>query len=212
MSDSQFKAIIFDFGGVLLDWNPRYLYRRYFDSEMAVEAFLSEIGFAEWNLLQDRGRPFDNGVAELSNRFPQHSALIRAYKDSWQESLAGTIPGSVRIVERLKRAGYALYGLSNWSAETFPIAQDRFDFLALFDDIVISGAVGMAKPEPGIFQLLLQRIGRPPQECLFIDDGPANIAAARSLGLTTIHFKGPEQLERELTEMRVLGREETRWV
>ncbi len=212
MSESPIRAIIFDLGGVLLDWNPRHLYRRFFESDTAVEAFLSEIGFAEWNLQQDRGRPFEQVVAELSSRFPQYAALIRVYKDSWECSLAGAIPGSIQILRRLRDAGYSIYGLSNWSAETFPVAQARFDFLALFDDIVISGAVGMAKPEPGIFKLLLQRIGRPAKECLFIDDGIGNVTAARELGLTSIHFTGPEQLGRELRGMHVLGgREEAEW-
>lgn len=208
MSASSISSIIFDLGGVLVDWNPRHLYRRYFDSDAAAESFLSEIGFAEWNLQQDRGRPFEAGVAELSSRFPQYAGLIRAYKDSWEDSLAGAIPGSVRILQQLREVGYSVYGLSNWSAETFPIARAKFDFLALFDNIVISGSVGMAKPEPGIFKLLLQKIGRTPGECLFIDDGRPNVDAARRLGLTGIYFTGPEQLGRELSELHLLGRQE----
>src|SRR5690349_5659571 len=115
--NTKIQAIVFDFGGVLMDWNPRYLYRQFFNGDAdAVEAFLTEIGFNEWNLEQDRGRPFSEAVTLLSSQFPHHGDLIKAYFDRWDETIAGTIPGTVEILARLKQAGLRLFGLSNWSA------------------------------------------------------------------------------------------------
>jgi 2-haloacid dehalogenase len=197
-------AIVFDFGGVLLRWDPRHVYRKRFSSAEAMEAFLVEIGFAAWNLEQDRGRPFAVGVAELSGRFPQYTDLIRAYHEHWEESIAGPIPGTVALLAALKRAGYPLYGLSNWSAETFARIRPRYAFFDWFDAIVISGEVGLVKPDPAIFALLLTRIGRAAADCLFIDDGADNIAAARRLRFQTIRYETSERLEVELRRRGVL--------
>lgn len=199
------KAIIFDFGNVLLEWNPRYLYRRFFpDDPEAMEHFLQEVNFMEWNLLQDKGRPFREGVEILSREFPHYSHLIQAYHDYWIESLGESLSGTVEIMRRLKQAGYPLYGLSNWSAETFPRARQRHDFFDLLDDYVISGAVGHVKPHPEIFQILLAKIERPAHECLFIDDALPNIQQAQKLGFETILFESPPQLESNLRELDLL--------
>jgi 2-haloacid dehalogenase len=197
-SNAASPAIVFDFGGVLLHWDPRHLYRKLFAEPDAMERFLVEIGFADWNLEQDRGRPFSVAVAELSRRFPHHAALIRAYDERWEESIAGPIEQSVDILAALKRAGYPLYGLSNWAGETFRRIRPRYAFFEWFDAIVISGDVGVVKPDPAIFRALLARVGRPPGECLFIDDSGANVAAGRALGFQTICFESPGQLEAEL--------------
>jgi 2-haloacid dehalogenase len=202
---SQIKAIIFDFGNVLLEWNPRNVYQRYFpDDPEGMERFFEEVNFADWNLQQDKGRPFAEGVAILSQQFPHHSHLIQAYHDHWVESVGGSIAGTVRILRQLKQAGYSLYGLSNWSAETFPYARKKYDFLDLLDDIVISGEVGYIKPDPEIFRIMLEKIGRPAQECLFIDDSLTNIDQAQKMGFKTIHFQSPEQLETDLRELKLL--------
>ncbi len=198
------QAIIFDFGGVLLEWNPRHLYRRYFDQPEEMEAFLSEIDFSSWNAQQDKGRPWTEAVAVLSAQFPHRAELIRAYHEHWEESVTGAIEGTVEIVRRLKRAGYPLFALSNWSAETFPIARRKYDFLNLFDVIVVSGEVGLIKPDPAIFELAVQRTGVPASQCLFIDDHEANIDVAQRLGMQTILFRSPEALARELAEMGLL--------
>jgi 2-haloacid dehalogenase len=192
-------TIIFDFGGVLLDWNPRYLYRKLFpDDESAMEHFLDEINFTEWNKLQDAGRPFSVAVAELCTRYPHHCNLIRAYDKRFLESLGGAIAGTVDILRSLHRAGYPLYGLSNWPAEKFRLVRPAYEFFDWFQDLVISGEVGVTKPDPRIFQLLLQQVARPAEQCLLIDDASANIAAAASLGFQTIQFHSPEQLAAEL--------------
>ncbi len=201
-------AIVFDFGGVLLEWNPRHLYRKLFPDADAMEAFLTEIDFAAWNVEQDRGRPFSLGVAELSGRFPKHADLIRAYHERWEESIAGPISGTVALLAKLKRAGYPLYGLSNWSAETFARIRPRYAFFDSFDAILISGELGLVKPDPRIFHALLARAGRPAADCLFIDDGQDNIDAARTLGFRTIRFESAELLEAELCWLRLLKPEE----
>lgn len=198
------QAIIFDFGGVLLDWDPHALYRRFIDQSQKIDQFLAEVDFATWNAEQDRGRPFAEGVATLSSQFPHHSHLIRAYYDHWEDSIVGPIPGSATILRKLKQAGYPLYGLSNWSAETFPKVRKKYTFFDLLDDIVLSGDAKMLKPDPAIFNLLLNKIGYPAPNCLLIDDSQANIVTAESLGFNAIHFKSPAQLESELQRLHLL--------
>jgi 2-haloacid dehalogenase len=199
------KAIIFDFGNVLLEWNPRYVYHRYFpEDEAAMERFLQEVNFMEWNALQDKGRTFAEGVAELSREFPHYSHLIQAYHDNWKDSIGGSLEGTVEIMKRLKQSGYSLYGLSNWSAETFPLVRDKFVFFELLDDIILSGEVGQIKPHPEIYEITLKRIGRPASECLFIDDSLANIEQAGKMGFKVIHFQSPDQLESELKALNLL--------
>jgi 2-haloacid dehalogenase len=198
------QAIIFDFGGVLLEWDPHALYRNFIEQPQQIDQFLAEVGFATWNAEQDRGRPFAEGVAELSRQFPHRAQLIRAYHDHWEDSIVGPIPGSVAILRKLKRAGYPLYGLSNWSAETFPRVRNKYAFFDLLDDIILSGDVKMIKPDPAIFNLLLTRIGYAAHNCLLIDDSRANVVTAKSLGFNTIHFKSPPQLESELQQLGLL--------
>ncbi len=202
---SPIKSIIFDFGGVLLEWNPHNLYRRYFPGQPeATDRFLTEINFLEWNAQQDKGRPFAEAVEILLAEFPQHAHLINAYYESWEETIDGPIEGTVEIMKQLKQAGYPLYGLSNWSAETFPYTRAKYKFFDLFDDMVISGAVGYVKPEPEIFHFMLEKIRRPANECLFIDDALTNIQQARKMGFQTIHFESPEQLKSELYRLGLL--------
>ena len=198
-------AILFDFGNVLLEWNPRHVYRHYFpDDEAAMEHFLHEVNFMEWNAQQDKGRSFAEGVAELSREFPHYANLIQAYHDNWSESIGDPVAGTVEIMKRLKEAGYPVYGLSNWSSETFPMVRNKFIFFDLLDDIVISGEVGQIKPEPEIYEIALERIGRPANECLFIDDSLANIEQARKMGFAVVHFQSPELLEKELKNLQLL--------
>ena len=200
--NTSIKAVIFDFGGVLLKWDPHKLYRRYFDQPQHIDHFLAEINFAAWNAEQDRGRPFADAVAELSVQFPQYSHLIRAYYEHFEDSIVGPIDGTVELLQDLKQAGYPLYALSNWSAETYPRVRPQYDFFDLFDKIILSGEVKLLKPDPAIFKLALQKINHTAHECLLIDDTEANIYSAKKLGIHTIHFKSAEQLRMEL---RILG-------
>lgn len=200
------RVIVFDFGGVLLDWNPRHLYRKLFPGdEAAMERFLEEIGFSEWNAHQDRGRSFVEAVAELSGRFPHRRDLIRAYHERWEESISGPIEGSEDLLISLKRAGHALHGLSNWSSETFALTRRKYAFFDLFETILLSGEVLLAKPDPAIFRVLLERLGKKAEECVFIDDSAANIAAASALGFDAIHFKSAAQVSSALREKGIEG-------
>lgn len=205
MTTTLIKAIIFDFGGVLIQWDPRNLYKRYFpDNPQAMEDFLAEINFHEWNALQDKGRPFAEGIAEHSAKFPQYAHLIEAYRRNWKDSITGAITGSVEVVEILVRKGYPIYGLSNWSAETFPLVQDEYPFLEHFDEIILSGEVKLIKPDRAIFDLLLDKINLPAEETIFVDDSLPNIRTAQEMGFNTIHFTTPKNLEDALKEYGVL--------
>jgi 2-haloacid dehalogenase len=201
---TNIKTIIFDYGNVLLEWNPRFVYRSYFNNEEDMERFLQEVHFMEWNVQQDRGRVFAEGVAALSNEYPQYADLIKAYHDHWKDSIGNVHWETVEIMKQLKHAGYSLYGLSNWSAETFPYAREKYDFFDLFDDMVISGAVGFVKPEPEIYNILLEKIGQPAQACLFIDDALPNIEQAQEMGFSTIQYQSSEQLQLGLQDLKVL--------
>lgn len=202
---SQIKAVVFDFGGVLIGWDPRNLYTRYFPEEpQAMEDFLAEISFMDWNAQQDKGRPFAEAVASLAKQFPQHANLINAYQENWRESITGIIEGTVELLRKLKETGISLYGLSNWSTETFGMVRHEFEFFNLFDEILLSGEVKLIKPEPEIFELFLSRIDKPASECLFIDDSEPNIITARKLGFDTVHFISPEHLKKELEARRLL--------
>lgn len=158
-----------------------------------------------WNAHQDRGRTFKEGVADHSEKFPQHAHLIQAYHDHWKDSIGDVHEDTVEILKQLKQKGYPLYGLSNWSAETFPYARENFDFFGLFDDMVISSYVSYVKPEPEIYQLLLEKIKRPAQECLFIDDSLPNIEQANKMGFVTILYLSSAQLRLELKKLGILN-------
>jgi 2-haloacid dehalogenase len=202
---SHIKAVIFDFGNVLIEWNPRYVYRKFFpNNPEAMENFFKEVDFMNWNSKQDRGRTFKEGVADLSAQFPHYARLIQAYQDNWKDSIGAAYTNTVEIAKQLKQKGYPLYGLSNWSAETFPYARQKYDFFSLFDDMVISGYVGHVKPEPEIYRIALEKIRRPPQECLFIDDSLPNINQANTMGFAIIHFQSSEQLKSDLRSIGIL--------
>ena len=201
---NHIPTIIFDFGGVLLDWDPRHLYRKIFQGDdESMELFLAEVKFYEWNLQQDAGHPFAEAVEAHCRRHPSYCELIRAYDTRWEESIAGVIQPVVDKLEALKQNSYPLVGFSNWSAEKFQLVRHKYQFLDWFETIIISGEVKLVKPDPRIFSLLLERIQRPAQECLLIDDSASNIKTAQRLGFQTIHFQSPEQLEAELHRMGV---------
>ena len=202
---STIRAVVFDLGGVLIDWNPRYLYRKLFDGDEAgMEAFLGTVCTPAWNEEQDGGRAFADAVALLVARHPTQAALIEAYHTRWEEMLAGPITGSVEILAALKARRTPLYALTNWSAEKFPIARRRFDFLQWFDGIVVSGEIRLKKPDPAIFRHMLDRFGLAAGETLFIDDSERNVAGAQAAGMTSLLFRSPEELRTELAEFGVL--------
>jgi len=197
-------TVVFDLGGVLIDWDPRYLYRQLFDDPDEMESFLSEVTTAEWNAHQDAGRPWAEAIELLVAEHPERRELIEAFHGRWPEMLAGEIPGTVHVLAELRAAGVRLVALSNWSAEMFPIARERFDFLAWFEGIVISGDVGVNKPDRRIFEFLIDQFGIEPAAALFIDDSSANVDAATALGFHAIQFTDPTALRVELVRLGLL--------
>jgi 2-haloacid dehalogenase len=193
------RVVIFDFGGVLVDWNPRYLYRQLFPGDPdGMERFLAEVCTSEWNQQQDAGRPWADAVSELIGRYPAQADLIRAYRERWNEMLRGPIDGSVAILGELRDAGYRLLGLTNWSHETFPLARARYPFFGWFDGIVVSGEEKLIKPDRRLFVRLIERYRVDPAHAVFIDDTLHNVEAASALGIHAIHFRSPAALREEL--------------
>lgn len=205
MTPSRPTAVVFDLGGVLIDWNPRYLYRTLFGGDdAAMEHFLTHVCSPAWNQRQDAGRSFADGCAELVREFPDARPLIEAWRERFDETMAGPIAGTVEILAALRERRVPLYALSNWWAETFPIARARFDFLAWFDGIVISGEFGAAKPDPRIFAHLFEKYKLRAAATVFIDDVPANIAAAAAAGMHPILFTDPPALRAALHALDLL--------
>ena len=204
--DAPIEAIVFDLGGVLIDWNPRHLYAKLFPGdEAAMEDFLTTVTTPEWNARQDAGRSFADGIAELQTRHPDQAELIDAYMTRWEEMLGGAIDDSVAVLDRLHERVVPLYGLTNWSKETFPIARARFDFLDWFEGIVVSGEEGIAKPDPGLFQILLDRYDLDARTTLFIDDSRQNVEIAGGLGFHTHHFQSPGGLSQAIASHGLLS-------
>lgn len=192
-------TVIFDLGAVLIDWNPRYLYRKIFKTETEIEWFLQNICTSEWNDQQDAGRSFEEATRELVEKFPAYQIPIEAWYGRWQETINGSISGTVEILREIRESKkYRLYALTNWSAETFPWALSNFEFLHWFEGIVVSGVEKSRKPFPEFYQVLFDRYKVDPRKALFIDDNPANIKGGNHVGLHTIHFVSPDQLRAEL--------------
>ena len=198
------RALVFDLGNVVIEWNPRNLYRKLFADAAEMERFLTDVWTPAWNVELDAGRAFADSVAELAAKFPAHAAMIRAYHERWAETLGGAVPGTEALLDELAARGHPLYALSNWSAETFPHARARFAVLARFEHIVISGDVGCAKPDPQIYARFLERVGRRAEDCLFIDDVQANVAAALACGFEGVVFRDAAALRDELVARRFL--------
>ena len=198
----RLDAVVFDLGGVLIDWNPRRLYRQMFDGdEVAMERFLAEVCSPAWNLDLDAGRPWRAAIETLAARHPDQRDMILAYDECWPEMLVGPIEGTVEVLVDLRRGGVRLAALSNWSAEKFPVARARYGFLDWFETIVISGEVGLCKPDPRIYRHLLERTGLEAASTVFADDLSANVAVAEELGMTAIRFRGSGHLRKELHQL-----------
>lgn len=195
---------VFDIGGVLLDWNPRHLYRTLFDDEAAMETFLATVCTSEWNRRMDGGMSFAEGIAELLDRFPDQADLITAYRDRWIEMIPATLGDTVAILEQLKSAGHPLYAITNFAAETFAWTRQRWDFLAWFDDIVVSGEIKELKPEPAIYRTLIGRNGLAAEDCLFIDDVQENVDGAITIGMNAVRFEDAATLRSDLRKHGLL--------
>ena len=202
--EPSIQAVIFDIGGVLLDWNPRYLYRKLFDDEQEMERFLAEIATMEWHQANDRGVPFAVTCRELAERHPEYAEQIWAWGRRSEEMIAGPIAGSVEILDQLRRRGVRCYALTNMEAETYPPRLERYPFLRWFEGTVVSSAEGIIKPDPEIFERLMTRYGLVPETTLFVDDSARNVEAAVALGMQTERFSSPEGLRRRLAAAGML--------
>lgn len=206
VTDQHLSTVVFDLGAVLIDWDPRYVYRDLFPGDEAgMEAFLADVTSATWNHQMDAGKPWADAVAELVAIHPDRRKLIEAYWNRWAEMLHGDIPETVAILRELRdRGDVRLLALTNWSAETFPVARERFDFLGWFEGIVVSGEEGVAKPDPAIFRILLERYDVAPEDTLFVDDRPENVTAAEAVGMTGTVFRTAGALRDELVARGLL--------
>jgi len=201
----KINNIIFDLGGVLIDWNPDYMYKKIIQDENQRKWFLENICTSDWNEAQDGGRSIKEANKLLITSFPEYKELILAYYARWEEMLNGSIKGTVEIFRTLKsQQKHGIYALTNWSAETFPRALELFDFLHWFDGRVVSGEEKTRKPFKEIYDIIISRFNLIPTETIFIDDNLRNIQAAQSLGIISIHFQSPEQLRNELIDLNVL--------
>ena len=196
------RNIIFDFGAVLLDWSPEHLYKPYFNDDEKMRHFLTEVCPYSWNATVDAGKSTADATAERVALFPEWEKEIRMYYGQWEKMMNGEIPGMREVVESLKKKGYGVYGLSNWSAETFvPFVRDKHPVLKLLDGYVVSGFEKVKKPDPRLYRILLDRYGLKADECFFIHDSPDNIAAGEALGIRGIVFSSPVELKERLAEV-----------
>jgi 2-haloacid dehalogenase len=197
---AHIETVVFDLGGVLIDWDPRHLYRQLLDEE-TMEWFLMEICSPEWNAEQDRGRSWEEAVEALSARHPEWAPLIATYHARWFEMLGGEIRGTVEILRELRDAGVPLLALSNWSTDKFAETRPHYPFLEWFDAIVISAHVGLAKPDPAIFRHFIERFSVEPGRTVYVDDSGPNVAAARAEGMVGIRFEDPDTLRAQLRSL-----------
>jgi len=198
------RNVVFDIGGVLLDWNPRHLYRTLIPDEAAMEQFLAEICTMQWNERLDAGETFAQACDELAARHPEHAELIHAWKRQ-DEMVSGEIAGTAELVRRLHGRDVPLYLLTNHPSETFDSRRDRFEVLRLFEGAIVSGDERLLKPSREIFDLLTTRFGLAPSETIFIDDVPANVEGARAAGFEAHRFVDAPTLEQELVDLGLLG-------
>jgi 2-haloacid dehalogenase len=191
-------VLVFDLGGVVLDWNPRHLFRGLIRDEAQREWFLTEVCSPRWNAQMDAGKPSAEAVAELSAQYPGHASWIRAYWERWPEMLGGLVPGTGELIADLAAAGRDLYAITNFPAEVWPVTLDTFPVLSQFRDVIVSGLEGVTKPGPEIFALALRRFGVAAGDCLFIDDIAANVDGARAAGIAAVQFTSAAALRRLL--------------
>ena len=202
---SKFETVIFDLGGVLVDWNPDYLYKPIFNDDERMNDFYARICTPDWNEQQDEGRTLKEATEELVARFPHEEENIRLYYDRWEDMLKGPVDGTVEVFRKLKEKGdLKLYALTNWSAETFPVALNRFDFLHWFDGRLVSGEEKMRKPFRPIYETIIKKFNINPDTAIYIDDNARNLTVPKEMGIHTIHFTSPEALEEELKSVGVL--------
>jgi 2-haloacid dehalogenase len=199
------SIVVFDIGGVLIDWNPRYLYRKLFaEDTAAMEEFLTTVCTPDWNLRQDAGRPWKEAIDDLSARYPEKAELIAAYDLDWDEMVSGPIPGAADLLWELKRQGTPVYCITNFSVDKLNRARERFEELNAFDGIVVSGEVRLLKPDPAIYRRLLDQHDLRAEDTLFIDDVEKNVEGARAVGMHAVRFIDSATLRHDLTGVGIL--------
>ena len=198
MGGREIDAVVFDLGGVLLDWDPRYLYRQLFDDPGEMSEFLARVCTSEWHRAHDLGVDTTQSCQALALEHPRYAEMIMAWAHRGEEMIRGSIDGTVEILAELRAARLPVFALSNMEPDRYVTRRERFPFMNWFDGSVISGLEGVAKPDPQIFQILLNRHGLDPGRTAFIDDSPGNVAAARELGIAALQFVSPEDLRRDL--------------
>ena len=204
LTGSRPDTVVFDLGGVLVDWHPRYLYESLIPDAVEREWFFAHVCTGDWIVQQDAGRPWAEANAELIGRFPAHRQLIEAFRERWLEMLRGPIAESTALLDRLHAQGVRLLALTNWAADTYQLALPRLPLLQRFEAVLVSGEVGLVKPDRRIFDLFVQRFGVDPHASLFIDDRAANVAAAREVGFDAIEYRSAEGLAAELSRRSLL--------
>lgn len=197
-------TVIFDLGGVLVDWDPRYLYRDFFRDDERMEQFLRDVCSIPWIREMDAGKSFAQAIAERTQAHPAHATALALWGTHWGATIRGSLPETVEILNELKAGPRRLLALTNWAAETFPYARQRFDFFAHFEDILVSGEHGVLKPDRAIFDLACSRWRIQPEQCVFIDDSLVNVESATALGFHGIHFTAPSALRARLHDLQIL--------
>ncbi len=192
------KNIIFDFGNVLVQWHPELVYGEYFGDEAKAWWFLRHVADMDFRQRIDAGESVDGCIREKQEQFPEYAEAVELYRSHWREMLTDEVPGMREVISELRAKNYEIFGLTNWSMETFPEARAHFGILQLIDRYVVSGAEGLVKPDPRLFQVLLDRYGLKAEECTFVDDNPDNVAAAQRMGMEGIVFNGAEELRKKL--------------
>ena len=193
------KNIIFDFGGVLVDWNPHYLFDKYFNDINESNYFVENVCNSEWNAEMDGGKPFEQAVRERIALFPKYAEALKLYQTNWMDTMGEEIPGMYDLIKSLKANGFpVIYGLTNWSSETFPTVQKTYRIFSLIDKIVVSGEVKQLKPNPEIFHTLLNKFNLKPEESLFIDDNLKNVEGAKAVGINALRFENATKLKEDL--------------
>ena len=199
------ETIIFDLGGVLIDWSPRHVFKNIIEDEQELDYFLSNVCNPDWFVQQDRGQTTEDGTKELAEKHPKYASYIEMFYERWEEMLIGPIQPTVDILTKLATdKKHRVYALTNWSAETFPVALRKYEFLQLFEGIVVSGHEKVIKPERRIYEIMCERYAIKPETAVFIDDNERNIQACRAFGMQGVHFLSPEQTASELAELGVL--------
>jgi 2-haloacid dehalogenase len=202
----RIRTVVFDVGGVLIDWNPRYLYRKMIPEPAEMERFLADVCTPEWHAQHDLGVSYEDSIPQLIAVHPQWSVEIRAWDERFVEMYGGVFEGTVDLLRELHRRRVPLVASTNWGAESWAMAKDRYEFLGWFDGAIVSGEVGMAKPDPAFYELLIDTFDLVPNQTLYVEDNHVNLQAAADRGFVPHRFESPADLQIDLRRRGLIGR------